>query len=65
MPQEQMRASEAMQEQHVDDVIVARAAQDELAQVDASLDAILDDVELTLQRNAEEYVRSFVQQGGQ
>lgn len=33
-------------------------------QADA-LDAVLDDIETTLQGNAEEYVNGFVQQGGQ
>jgi ubiquitin-like protein Pup len=29
------------------------------------LDAVLDDIESTLEGNAEEYVNSFVQKGGQ
>ncbi|WP_418969908.1 ubiquitin-like protein Pup [Alloscardovia omnicolens] len=29
------------------------------------LDAVLDDIESTLEENAEEYVSSFVQKGGQ
>ncbi|MCW0930222.1 ubiquitin-like protein Pup [Alloscardovia omnicolens] len=29
------------------------------------LDAVLDDIESTLEENAEEYVNSFVQKGGE
>ena len=50
-------ASEADTQQSQPD---AQAAQ----QADA-LDAVLDDVETSLQSNAEEYVNSFVQKGGQ
>ncbi|KFI80227.1 MAG: ubiquitin-like protein Pup [Bifidobacterium mongoliense] len=32
---------------------------------DDALDSVLDDIEATLETNAEEYVRSFVQQGGE
>ena len=31
----------------------------------ASLDSVLDDIETTLEGNAEEYVRGFVQEGGE
>lgn len=31
----------------------------------ASLDSVLDDVETTLEGNAEEYVKGFVQEGGE
>lgn len=32
---------------------------------DSSLDALLDSIDEVLETNAEEYVRSFVQKGGQ
>lgn len=34
------------------------------AQVDA-VDALLDEIDVTLQHNAEQFVRSFVQKGGE
>lgn len=50
-----------------DDVEVAppqadRAAKDAL---DADVDAILDEIDEVLEQNAEEFVKSFVQKGGQ
>lgn len=42
----------------------ARLREEHGAQVDA-LDAVLDDIESVLETNAEEYVNSFVQKGGQ
>lgn len=32
---------------------------------DTSLDSVLDDIESTLEDNAEEYVKGFVQKGGE
>ncbi|KAB8295632.1 ubiquitin-like protein Pup [Bifidobacterium avesanii] len=42
----------------------ARVAPQTDAQVD-DLDALLDDIESTLETNAEEYVNRFVQKGGE
>lgn len=36
-----------------------------LAEQASGLDALLDDIESTLETNAEEYVSSFVQKGGE
>jgi ubiquitin-like protein Pup len=35
------------------------------AHLDAHLDALLDEIDLVLESDAEEYVRGFVQKGGQ
>jgi len=32
---------------------------------DASIDSVLDEIDLVLESNAEEFVRGFVQKGGQ
>ncbi len=32
---------------------------------DASIDSVLDEIDLVLETNAEEFVRGFVQKGGQ
>lgn len=69
MPQEQQHA-QAGEAQSIDQQaqagvdISAGAAEQALDQIDA-LDAVLDDIESTLETNAEEYVSSFVQKGGQ
>ncbi|KFI98772.1 ubiquitin-like protein Pup [Bifidobacterium stellenboschense] len=44
--------------------MAAQAAQQSDVEFDA-LDAVLDDIESTLETNAEEYVNSFVQKGGE
>lgn len=35
------------------------------AELDAGIDAVLDDIDAVLEANAEEFVRGFVQKGGQ
>ena len=35
------------------------------AELDADIDAVLDDIDAVLEANAEEFVRGFVQKGGQ
>ena len=63
MPQEFAHTQSSSQKQDTDEQLndVSMAAQ---AAVDA-LDAVLDDIESTLESNAEEYVNSFVQKGGE
>ncbi|MGJ6979263.1 ubiquitin-like protein Pup [Aestuariimicrobium soli] len=39
--------------------------QRQTSESDASFDALLDQIDAVLETNAEEYVRSFVQKGGQ
>ena len=63
MPQkfEQMQSAE---QKHDEDETIAQAGTQIDDTVDA-LDAVLDDIESTLESNAEEYVNSFVQKGGE
>ena len=67
MPQEQER-----REQSAQDSQSAQAEGQETTRVESDfseqasgLDALLDDIESTLETNAEEYVNSFVQKGGE
>lgn len=49
-----------------DDVEVARPADSaQRDALDADVDAILDEIDEVLEENAEEFVKSFVQKGGQ
>ena len=63
MPQkfEQMQSAE---QKHDEDETIAQAGTQIDDTVDA-LDAVLDDIESVLESNAEEYVGSFVQNGGE
>jgi prokaryotic ubiquitin-like protein Pup len=60
----QSRASRKTQ-----DVEETEAAASDVAErkekLDEDIDAILDEIDETLESNSEEYVRSFVQKGGQ
>ena len=40
-------------------------AREQNQMAESDLDAVLDDIETTLETNAKEYVRGFVQKGGQ
>ncbi|MBW3082406.1 ubiquitin-like protein Pup [Bifidobacterium phasiani] len=63
MPQEFAQAFPSQQDEAQEEsAVVANAAADE--QIDL-LDAVLDDIETTLEANAQEYVSSFVQKGGE
>jgi ubiquitin-like protein Pup len=56
-------------ETDADTVEETAAASSDLAErkeaLDADIDAILDDIDEALETNAEEFVRGFVQKGGQ
>lgn len=58
---EQMQSAE---QKHDEDETIAQAGTQIDDTVDA-LDAVLDDIESVLESNAEEYVGSFVQKGGE
>ena len=63
MPQEHDRIREGARQED-ESQNVGRVEPGVEAQVD-DLDAVLDDIESTLETNAEEYVDRFVQKGGQ
>lgn len=65
MPQEQVSASQSL-EQEVSTTSETQVQADSQAQAAAdALDLVLDDIESTLEANAQSYVGSFIQQGGQ
>ncbi len=61
MPQEQVQRSAQQQPEQNDETVLTTRDQSKVQ----DLDAVLDDIESTLEGNAEEYVNSFVQKGGQ
>ena len=63
MPQEFVQAQAASAGQEVGDIVKSAGMQVD-GTTDA-LDAVLDDIESVLESNAEEYVGSFVQKGGE
>lgn len=63
MPQEFEQAQSASASQESEDIIESVGVQ--VDGVNDALDAVLDDIESVLESNAEEYVGSFVQKGGE
>ena len=63
MPQEFEQAQSASASQVSEDIIESVGVQVDGA--NDALDAVLDDIESVLESNAEEYVGSFVQKGGE
>lgn len=63
MPQEFDQAQSASTGQEVGDIVESAGVQVD-GTTDA-LDAVLDDIQSVLESNAEEYVGSFVQKGGE
>lgn len=48
-----------------DATAAAPATSERKATIDADVDAILDEIDTVLEENSEEFVKSFVQKGGQ
>ena len=63
MPQEFAQPQEQAAQQPQEQAVAVDTSQMDGA-VDA-LDAVLDDIESVLEQNAQEYVNSFVQKGGE
>ncbi len=63
MPQEFEQARSEETSAQVDETIAVESA--EARETADVLDAVLDDIESVLESNAEEYVGSFVQKGGE
>lgn len=61
MPQKQVQRNAQQQPEQNDETVLTTRDQSKVQ----DLDAVLDDIESTLEGNAEEYVNSFVQKGGQ
>lgn len=63
MPQKFEQAQSASAGQEVGDIVKSAGMQ--VDETTDALDAVLDDIESVLESNAEEYVGSFVQKGGE
>ena len=63
MPQEFEQAQSASAGLEVGDIVESAGVQ--VDETTDALDAVLDDIESVLESNAEEYVGSFVQKGGE
>lgn len=55
--------SRSAETEHAEELTPADSAHK--AELDADVDSLLDEIDLVLESNAEEFVRSFVQKGGQ
>lgn len=63
---EQSHVERAGARDEQDDAPAAQSADAEhKAAIDADVDAILDEIDAVLEENSEEFVKSFVQKGGQ
>ncbi len=57
------KRSRSREEQEVEEIAPADTAHK--AELDSDVDSLLDEIDDVLEVNAEEFVRSFVQKGGQ
>ncbi|PXY88099.1 ubiquitin-like protein Pup [Bifidobacterium asteroides] len=62
---QQGRRMAAGQQQEQEEDLPQTRAQEQVQAAGSDLDAVLDDIETTLETNAKEYVQGFVQKGGQ
>ncbi len=65
MPESEQSRSRTRQSQTETDEELAPADTAHKAELDADVDSLLDEIDSVLETNAEEFVRSFVQKGGQ
>ena len=65
MPQEQVTGHESSQQQAKDDETVLAAPAMQAQEDIDELDAVLQDIEAVLETNAQTYIDSFVQKGGE
>ena len=62
---QQGRRIVAGQQQEQEEDLPQTGAREQDQATESDLDAVLDDIETTLETNAKEYVQGFVQKGGQ
>lgn len=60
MTEREFRSAGSNRQDNIEDVVMPAAAKHEVDVTD-----ILDEIDLVLEENAEEFVKSFVQKGGQ
>lgn len=65
MAQEQKQPRKSSESEEPADVAPAGAVAERKEQLDEDIDAILDEIDDVLETNAEDFVKSFIQKGGQ
>ncbi|MDO8309150.1 MAG: ubiquitin-like protein Pup [Actinomycetota bacterium] len=65
MPQRESAEQRRSSREDVVDEEVVHSAESAPAELDAEVDSILDEIDSVLEENAEDFVKSFVQKGGQ
>lgn len=65
MPQRESAEQRRSSREDVVDEEVVRSSETAPAELDAEVDSILDEIDSVLEENAEDFVKSFVQKGGQ
>jgi ubiquitin-like protein Pup len=66
MPKQEKADARSQSRAHVEDEVeVAAAAAVSGSNLDADVDSILDEIDEVLEVNAEDFVKSFVQKGGE
>jgi len=63
--QEQKQPKKSTETEEQTDVAPASDVQERKEQLDEDIDAILDEIDDVLETNAEDFVKSFIQKGGQ
>ena len=65
MAQEQKQPKKSSEEVTQDEVAPETDVAERKEQLDEDIDAILDEIDEVLESNAEDFVKSFIQKGGQ
>ena len=65
MAQEQKQPRKSSQEETATEEVVASDVAERKEMIDEDVDAILDEIDEVLETNAEDFVKSFIQKGGQ
>ena len=65
MTQEQKQPRKSSQEETATEEVVETDVAERKEMIDEDVDAILDEIDEVLETNAEDFVKSFIQKGGQ
>ena len=65
MAQEQKHPRKSSQEETATEEVVETDVAERKETIDEDVDAILDEIDEVLETNAEDFVKSFIQKGGQ
>ena len=65
MAQEQKQPRKSSQEETATEEVVESDLAERKEMIDEDVDAILDEIDEVLETNAEDFVKSFIQKGGQ